>query len=82
MVILDTVAGLELFAVQGKYGVYLKCDKCGATLDAKRENVGRQDERISADEGELVARAKALGWTGPLTRRQELDCCPACSKKP
>lgn len=71
----DTIAGLELYAVKGKYGVYLKCDCCGATLDAPIEN-----NRISSDENKLKQLAVSLGWTGDLDRQSTNDLCPECSK--
>jgi hypothetical protein len=81
MGLVDAVAGLELHAVMGKYGVYLKCDCCGVTLDAPRVDVGTDGERISADEAALRALARSRGWTGALDRsNQGSDACPACSK--
>lgn len=71
----DTVVGLELYTVKGEYGLYLKCDSCGVTLDALIEN-----DRISANEHKLKQLAKALGWTGNLDRQSTNDLCPECSK--
>lgn len=69
------VDGLELYAMKVKYGVYLKCDSCGATLDAPIEN-----DRISANEHKLKQLAKSLGWTGNLDRQSTNDLCRECSK--
>lgn len=71
----DTIAGLELYAVKGKYGVYLKCDCCGATLDAPVEN-----NRISSDENKLMNLARSIDWTGSLDRKSTNDLCPICNK--
>lgn len=76
----DIVAGLELSPVLGKYGIYVRCDTCGATLDGARINVGTEAERIGADDAELAARARSLGWTGPLSRGRDGDACPECSR--
>lgn len=69
------VEGLELYVAKGKYGVYLQCDSCGATLDAPVEN-----DRISANEHKLKQLAKSLGWTGDLDRQSTNDLCPECNK--
>lgn len=77
----DIVGGLELYAVKAKYGIYLKCDNCGDTLDAKRVNIGTFEERIGSNEQELKQRALQLGWTGNLDRSNiGNDYCPECSK--
>lgn len=70
------VDGLELYAMKGKYGVYLKCDSCGATLDAPLE-----DNRVSSDEYKLKQKAILLGWVGSLDRQSTNDLCPNCSKQ-
>lgn len=69
------VEGLELYAVKGKYGVYLRCDRCGTTIDAPIEN-----NRISSDEHKLRQLARSLGWTGNLDRQSTNDLCPECNK--
>lgn len=58
----DTVTGLELFAVHGRYGKYLQCDLCGTTLDAPRANVGTEKERIGCDAEALLRLAVNEGW--------------------
>lgn len=71
------VDGLELFAVKGKYGIYLKCDSCGAVIDA---DVNPATGRISSNEEQLIKKAISTGWTGDFTRSCDNDKCPDCSE--
>lgn len=60
-------------------GIYLRCDGCGATLGG--EQVSPRPQGLGwADEAALRARARELGWTGPLTRSSGTDLCPGCSE--
>lgn len=70
----DVVSGLELYSIESHYGVYLRCDQCGKTLDAPVVN-----NRISANEHDLVQLARELGWSGELSRNSCNDLCPKCT---
>lgn len=60
-------------------GIYLRCDKCGATLGG--EEVDRSSSRgLSYGEAhKLQEEARRRGWTGPLTWDSNQDRCPKCS---
>lgn len=59
-------------------GIYLRCDKCGATLGG--EQVTRHERGLHWSETSTLAdEARRLGWTGALTRESNSDLCPACS---
>ena len=70
------VDGLELFAIKGRYGIYLKRDDCGAVIDA---DVDPATGRVSSDEVALIKKALRAGWTGDFTRSCSNDKCPTCS---
>jgi hypothetical protein len=61
--------------VMAMYGIYLKCDSCGATLGGEIFDppLTRWEDK------KLQAKARELGWTGPLTRESDKDRCPSCS---
>lgn len=62
-------------------GIYLRCDSCGATLSG--HEVSDKPRGLHWSEAEkLREAARALGWTGPLTRESNSDKCPACSARP
>lgn len=60
-------------------GIYLKCDKCGATLGGEEVTTATNGLHWS-HWPQLQAAARERGWTGPLTRESDSDRCPECSK--
>ena len=64
-------------------GVYLRCDKCRATLGVEQVITSRElpIRPMSTDVRELIDAARQRGWTGPLARESnDEDRCPACSR--
>ena len=61
-------------------GIYLKCDKCGATLGGEEVTSDQKGLHWSHFK-RLQKAARDLGWTGPLDRESNSDLCPECSKK-
>lgn len=62
-------------------GIYLKCDRCGATIDGAevtRDPPGQRPLHWSQSPT-LRREAAAMGWTHP---EPDKDLCPACSKTP
>lgn len=60
-------------------GIYLRCDKCGATLGGE-EVTDASNGLHWSQYSVLLDAARKLGWTGPLTRQSNSDMCPECSK--
>jgi hypothetical protein len=62
-------------------GIYLKCDKCGATYDGRRDDQNPQSPRQGpyhwSNEAALYRDAEAIGWTRPSAG---VDLCPQCSQ--
>ena len=61
-------------------GIYLKCDKCGATLGGEEVTRDRNGLHWSHFK-RLQEAARLLGWTGALDRDSNSDLCPECSKQ-
>lgn len=62
-------------------GIYIKCEKCGATIDGAEVTRDTPQQRPLhwSEAHTLRAKAKELGWTEPAKGE---DLCPACSEKP
>lgn len=61
--------------------ICLRCDQCGASYDGEKSD-GRGVRRWGlhwSHEETLRKEARAIGWTGPLTRESNADRCPQCS---
>jgi hypothetical protein len=60
----------------GMYGIYLKCESCGATLGGEQVS----DPPLRTGEGaKLRAEAQARGWH--CDRVWDEDLCPECAQK-
>jgi hypothetical protein len=58
-------------------GIYLRCDKCGATLSGEDVVPGGLHWSQCP---KLQEAARERGWTGPLTRESDSDLCPECTE--
>lgn len=73
---LDTVAGIELNAInrsRAGFAKYLRCDSCRLVFEPTPKDVSDED---------LRQQARAAGWTGDMTRASDHDRCPKCAALP
>lgn len=73
-----------------KYGIYLKCDGCGATLGGEQVTANPEPPLVTQQGGELRERAAERGWTtysAPAAEEQVSgisglnDRCPNCTHR-
>lgn len=57
-------------------GFYIRCDKCGATIEGRHYDLYGHSFGQAA---ELVKIARDKGWTGDMTECATNDRCPACA---
>ena len=55
----------------------LQCDKCQATYTG--DPYWKRGHNSAGGGALLRQEARAIGWTGPLTRESNTDRCPDCS---
>lgn len=70
--------------IGAKYGCYLKCEGCGATIDGAQVTANPEPPLTRWQGGELRKRAAERGWmTTPAVGRYGLrdddDWCPTCT---
>jgi len=69
---------------QGFSWISIQCQCCKANYNGGNGSTkpGPIVAGYKAYEDETIRRdARALGWTGPMTRNSDIDLCPDCSKK-
>jgi hypothetical protein len=63
-------------------GIYLKCDKCGATLGGEQVTDWSKPQGLHWSESPALAKAaRERGWTGNLDRNGP-SYCPQCTPVP
>jgi hypothetical protein len=63
--------------IGAKYGCYLKCEGCGATIDGAQVTANPEPPLTRWQGDELRKRAAERGWVSD--RRADTDWCPACT---